>query len=223
MRKLPGWYEDALEHHAKLITEDGESRDQAVTSLRMLIRDEHREFGNAVLDEWNGPRLATAIDAFRSRRAAEIRAALLEAEAAARPQPEPAALIPRAVPARPQVSALTRLAGERIEALHRELEKVEPPSDEEWELHRTLFPDFPFRSLRITPERYQRVHKMNGHELDMAKNVLYAKTGNAIKGAEDERRTFDAFYGQVRPLMHGDDTVADAERRLKARAEHATV
>ena len=224
MRKLPGWYEDALERHAMLILEDGETRDQAMTSLRMLIRDEHREFGNVVIDDWNGPRLSTAIDAFKSRRAAEIRAALKEAEAeAVKSQPVPVAPAVREAPSRAfahaPVSAQTKLVDERMAALHRELEKIEPPADEEWELHHTLFPDFPFRSLRITPERYQKIHKMTAHELDMARNVLYAKTGNAIKGAEDERRIFDSFYNKVRPLMQADDTVADAERALKAHAE----
>jgi len=224
MRKLPGWYEDALERHAKLITQKEETRDQAIASLRQLIRDEHSEFGNVVLDGWNGPRLTTAIDAYRSRRAAEIRAAIKQAEA--KPQPEPVRLVAptaAAAPAPTPVSAQTTLVSERMQSLHRELQKVEPPADEEWELHRTLFPDFPFRSLRITPARYRHVHRMNGHELDMARNVLHAKTGNAIKGAEDERRVFDAFYNKVRPLMHGDDLVADAERKLKALAEQIIV
>lgn len=166
MKKAPGWYDDAVAHHAKEIREEAKTRDQAMASLRELVRDDHPEFGNAILDEWNAPRLAAAVTAERSQ------------------------------------YAVTE----------------SPASDPEWDLHRTLFADLPYRSLRITPARYQQVCRMTAHDLDMARNVLLAKTGNAIRGAEEERRQFEAFYGAVRPLLSGDATVADAERRIAAQA-----
>jgi hypothetical protein len=57
MRKIPGWYTDEVSRHAKLIDAGEESRDSALVSMRTLIRDDHREFGNSVLDDFNAPEL----------------------------------------------------------------------------------------------------------------------------------------------------------------------
>lgn len=230
MKKNPGWYDDEIAHHAKLVLNDGETEDQALVSLRVLVRDTHREFGNIVIDKFSAPQLATAIAVLRSRRAAELRAELAEAKTQAR-RAEPsrpargmlaslergAPVVPQSVPLQPAPPLATQeMPEDRIAALEDELAKVAPPADPDWELHRTLFPDFAFRSLRVTPERYAQVHEMTGHQLDMARNILRAKTQNAIDGANDERNRFERFYNKVRPLMNDDDTVADAERKLSA-------
>jgi hypothetical protein len=251
VRKTPRWYDDEVERHAGLILSEGETQEQALVSLRMLVRDDHREFGNAILDDYSAPKLATAMAALRSRRAAELRAELTKARAEAQaeaekpiaplraappsaplqatPRPAPAAAQP-APPVRSHAPAQDHPApvsvprieenpppqDERIASMQRELATLEPPSDPEWDLHRTMFPDFPFRSLRVTPERYEEVHKMTRHQLEAAKGMLWAKTGNSIKGARTERRQFRAVFDKVHPLMQGDDTVADVERRLAA-------
>jgi hypothetical protein len=191
VKKTPGWFDDEIARHAQRIVNEGETKDQALASLRMLVRDTRREFGNAILDEWTAPRLATAVLAAQSQRAAQIRDTLRHAEAPA-------------------------VCDDSITALRGELETLEPPSDPAYDLHLTLFPDFPFRSLKVTPARYEKIHAMTRHELDAARNILFNKTGHAISGAQAERRQFDAFYNAVRPLMSEGDIVEDAERRLAA-------
>jgi len=76
-----------------------------------------------------------------------------------------------------------------------------------------MFADLP-ASLLVTPGRRTPVADMTAEDLDHAKNMLYARTQNAIDGvtkaALGERAAFDALYGKVRPLLKGDMTVGDA-------------
>lgn len=80
-----------------------------------------------------------------------------------------------------------------------------------------LFPEMPLR-MRVAPTRYADVAAMDAHDLDAARNMLWARTQNAMDGARDsaehERAVFAAFYGKVRPLLAGDLTVSDALERL---------
>lgn len=80
-----------------------------------------------------------------------------------------------------------------------------------------MFPGLP-ASMRIAPKRTVPVAAMTGEDLDHAKKMLYARTGNAAKGAADaadrERATFDRFYDRVRPLLDGELTVADVLAKL---------
>jgi hypothetical protein len=207
MRKTPRWYDDELARHANLVIEGSESREAALVALRVLLRDTYREFGNIILDDWNAPQLTAAIAASRSKRAAAIQTLLVQKEA------QMEAWVQEAGPE----SAAPQALASQIGALREELDILVPPTDIEWNRHQTLFPDFPFRSLRVTPQRYQKIHKMTGHELDMARNIMLAKTGNAKAGADREVAIFDAFYTKIRPLMVGDDTVADAELKLASR------
>lgn len=84
-----------------------------------------------------------------------------------------------------------------------------------------LFPELPLR-MRITPARTAEVALMDAHQLDMARNMLWARTQNAMDGAreaaEHERVVFAAFYGKVRPLLADGLTVADALDLLAERA-----
>ena len=79
------------------------------------------------------------------------------------------------------------------------------------------FPGLP-ASLLTAPRRPTPVASMTGEQLDKAKNMLYARTQNAIDGAKEaaerERAVFDEFYHEVRPLLRADKTVADALAEL---------
>lgn len=80
-----------------------------------------------------------------------------------------------------------------------------------------LFPELP-RRMRVTPTKSADVASMDAAQLDHARNMLLARTQNAIDGAtasaEHERAVFMAFYDKIRPLLTGDLTVADALERL---------
>jgi hypothetical protein len=68
-------------------------------------------------------------------------------------------------------------------------------------------------SMLIAPKREVPVRDMTAADLDHAKNMLYARTANQVRGTREavmaERAAFDEFYGRVRPLLDGDLTVAD--------------
>lgn len=68
-------------------------------------------------------------------------------------------------------------------------------------------------SMLIAPKREIPVRDMTATDLDHAKNMLYARTANQVRGTREavmaERAAFDEFYGRVRPLLDGDLTVAD--------------
>jgi hypothetical protein len=76
-----------------------------------------------------------------------------------------------------------------------------------------LFPELPLR-MRIAPTKSAEVASMTAEDLDHARNMLLARTQNAIDGAtaaaEHEREVFMAFYGKVRPLLADGLTVGDA-------------
>lgn len=84
-----------------------------------------------------------------------------------------------------------------------------------------LFPEIPVR-MRIAPTRSADVALMDATQLDHAKNMLWARTQNAMDGARDaaehERAVFAAFYDKVRPLLADGLTVSDVLDRLAARA-----
>lgn len=84
-----------------------------------------------------------------------------------------------------------------------------------------LFPLMP-ASMRVAPTRSVKVADMTAEDLKHAKNMLWARTENAINGAKEaakrERDAFTRFYDQVRPLLGGDLTVADALRQLSKAA-----
>lgn len=76
-----------------------------------------------------------------------------------------------------------------------------------------LFPELPHR-MRVAPSKYADTVSMDLAQLEHAKNMLMARTQNAIDGAttaaEHEREVFMAFYGEVRPLVASGLTVGDA-------------
>lgn len=75
-----------------------------------------------------------------------------------------------------------------------------------------MFPGLPV-TLLIAPKTEKPVADMTGEELDHARNMLHARTSNAIRGARAsamaERETFDGFYGQVRPHLKDGLRVSD--------------
>jgi len=88
----------------------------------------------------------------------------------------------------------------------------------------SLFPDFPGlpREMRVAPAKTAEVADMTAEDLDHAKNMLLARTKNAIDGvtaaAERERKAFMDFYNKVRPLLTDGLTVADAMEKLAEKA-----
>lgn len=88
-------------------------------------------------------------------------------------------------------------------------------------LQASLFPDLPVR-MRVSPSKTVEVTAMTRADLDHARNILLARTQNAINGAtraaEGERKVFTAFYDQVHPLLAGERTVRDVLPDLAAKA-----
>jgi hypothetical protein len=80
-----------------------------------------------------------------------------------------------------------------------------------------LFPEMPYR-MKVTPKATADIVTMDAHQLDAAKNILFARTQNAIDGAraaaEHERDVFMDFYRKVRPALHDGMTVADVIGKL---------
>ncbi len=83
------------------------------------------------------------------------------------------------------------------------------------------FPGLP-ASLLIAPKKSVPVPQATAEDLDKARHMLYARTGNQVSGAtkaaERERAAFDAFYDKVRPLLKDGKTVADVLADLAAKA-----
>ena len=80
-----------------------------------------------------------------------------------------------------------------------------------------LFPEMPYQ-MKVTPRATADIGTMDAHQLDAAKNILFARTQNAIDGArvaaEREREVFMDFYLKVRPGLHAGMTVADVIAKL---------
>ena len=72
--------------------------------------------------------------------------------------------------------------------------------------------------MRVAPTKSAEVALMTAEDLDHAKNMLLARTQNAINGvtaaAGRERAVFMDFYSKVRPLLAEGLTVADALNQL---------
>lgn len=221
MPQIPGWYAAERDQHARLILEGEETQEAALVSLRLLVRDKHVEFGNKILDEWNGAELNAAI-------------------AAAKPKPVPVpteALVILAERGHLTTREAIALAGDSSNHADAAIKAMVDqglaetvngriiPTDEGraaaeeakiWGLQRSLFPLVPIK-LRATPGRYRPTPFMSGHELDMAKKVWMNKTKHAIEGAEAEQARLNAFYNKVRPLISDTETVAQALRKLAAK------
>jgi hypothetical protein len=88
-------------------------------------------------------------------------------------------------------------------------------------LQASLFPELPVR-MRVSPNRTVEVSKMTRADLEHARNILLARTQNAINGAKSaadrDRAVFAAFYDRVRPLLADGRTVADVLADLAATA-----
>lgn len=80
-------------------------------------------------------------------------------------------------------------------------------------------------SLLIAPRKSKAVADMTGEDLDHAKNMLHARTTNAIRGARSsamaEREAFDRLYGKVRHLLSGGLKVSDVISRAVLEAADA--
>lgn len=85
-----------------------------------------------------------------------------------------------------------------------------------------LFPGLPLR-LFVRPGQTKALALCTGRDLDMAQNMLAARTRNAIDGAEADRAAFDRAYAKVRPWLTGDVTVADVLAELADSAAEAAV
>lgn len=88
-------------------------------------------------------------------------------------------------------------------------------------LQASLFPELPVR-MRVAPNKTVEVTAMTRADLDHARNILLARTQNAIDGAtgaaEKERAIFTAFYNRVRPLLTAGKKVSDVLPGLSAKA-----
>jgi len=103
-------------------------------------------------------------------------------------------------------------AGRELDAWHR-AHQHSAPAGPLAEVQSELFPGLPGR-LYVTPSTGKALMLCNGHDWDMARNVLSAKTTNAIGGAEQAWQQFQAAYDRVRPLLSGDLTTADVAAQL---------
>jgi hypothetical protein len=80
-----------------------------------------------------------------------------------------------------------------------------------------LFPGVP-PAMLTSVGRYTATLDMTAADLEHAKSMLLAQTRNARTSADRRQRDFTAFYKQVRPLLAGGGTVADALAEIAAKA-----
>jgi hypothetical protein len=81
----------------------------------------------------------------------------------------------------------------------------------------SLFPHIP-ALMQVSVGNAKWTAEMTGEDLDNAKAMVLTRARNAREAADRARKDFTAFYKQVRPLLTGDRTVADALADLAAKA-----
>lgn len=77
-----------------------------------------------------------------------------------------------------------------------------------------LFPELPVR-LFIRPAVTKPLILCTGHDWDMARNMLRARTDGALEAARADWARFEAAYARVRPLLAGDATTAEVAEQLR--------
>jgi hypothetical protein len=215
MRALPSWYTDAVNDHAKLIVAGEETFEAALVGLRVLIRDDHREFGNSILDGYNTTNLTAGV---RDATPAPVRVTpevlLRVADAQDR-----GGVGEEVFSADPDTAAVVeKMVEEKVAVRVNGVVKLTPAGITEAErlrqinLQLALFPDVRPR-LKWTPSRTEYVVAMDPHQLDMAK----AMWTNKHKAWVAEIGSLNALYAKVRPLMGDGDTVGDVLQRLASR------
>jgi hypothetical protein len=221
MPQIPAWYALARDQHARLIVEGEETKQAALVSLRMLIRDTHAEFGNKILDDWNGAELGTAIAAAQPKPVEIPHEAVValadrksvtvaEANALAGGASHHADAVVKEMVSR----GLAEQAGGRITITEQGTAAAEEARI--WDLQATLFPFVPVK-LKATVSRWRPTPFLTGHELDMAKNILENKIKHSVEGSQAELANFTKFYEAVRPLIGDQETVAVALGKLTAK------
>lgn len=131
-----------------------------------------------------------------------------------------------------KVAALKETPGEAAEAVaaiiagHPEyLAALAAGSLAEWEKGRgqgdlfqaSLFPTLP-AVLLTSVGKSARVMTMTVADLENAKSMLLTQTQNAMRGAEQRREVFLAFYDLVHPRLTGGKTVADVLPEITPKA-----
>jgi hypothetical protein len=103
------------------------------------------------------------------------------------------------------LSLAAEFAGRQLDAWHRARRAAGFPAVAG---QSELFPDLPAR-LYVRPGVLRPVALMDGHDWDMAWNMLHTRAEGAINAAEADLAAFDGAYDKVRPLLTGDLTTAD--------------
>lgn len=80
-----------------------------------------------------------------------------------------------------------------------------------------LFPRLPVL-MQVSVGRKMRTADMTLENLENAKAMVLARTRNARKAADQDRKDFLAFYEQVKPLLADGGTVGDALADLAVKA-----
>jgi hypothetical protein len=130
-----------------------------------------------------------------------------------RPQAEAAAAVKAAILARPEF--LDEMAAVLADSQVGYWVKTHRSSGDLFQA--ALFPGIP-PAMLTSVGRYTPTADMTGAELDKAKAMLLAQTRNARTSADRRQKDFTAFYKQVRPLLAGGGTVADALAQIAAKA-----
>jgi len=100
-----------------------------------------------------------------------------------------------------RLAITAEFAARQLDAWHRARRAAGFPAAGQSE----LFPDLPAR-LYVRPGVLRPVALMDGHDWDMAYNMLHTRAQGAIDAAEADLAAFDGAYGKVRPLLTGDLT-----------------
>ena len=112
---------------------------------------------------------------------------------------------------------LSDFAGKALDSWIRLHQHQQPYGGSMPQVQSDLFPDLPVR-LHIRPGVPKAVILFTAHDWDSAREMIRARTENAIKGAEEDREQFEAAYQRVRPLLEGDVTTADIAEQIRQSA-----
>jgi hypothetical protein len=102
---------------------------------------------------------------------------------------------------------LADFSGRVVDAWYRAHQHA-PATGSQAHVQTELFPDLPPR-LHIRPGILKAPIDFTAHDWDTAREMVRARTQNAIDGAEADRAQFEAAYAQIRHLLSGSLTTAD--------------
>lgn len=110
------------------------------------------------------------------------------------------------------LGVLAEFAGKALDSWHRAHQHPAAPGSLA-HVQAELFPDLPAR-LYIRPGVTKPPIEFTAHDWDTAREMVRARTENAIDGARADRDQFERAYARVRPLLGHDATTADIAGQL---------